>query len=218
MLPGVESEWVGLTARFTPGWPWPEESYGLDPMFGADGWCHSCGTALRPQSGPVVIQGRKFPDSNVWTPNWLFDVVCVSQEVAQELPERFSVELGEVHKPREGASGAMQILPTVTIKEWYDQTTLSVAVNARHRQYEGDRTGSACPACNRWKWLPVGEGEAPVRASALVTGADVIASPEWFGDGLSAFRHLLFRRPLGEFLVAANPRGWSIVEIAFTAD
>ena len=40
---------------------------------------------------------------------------------------------------------------------------------------------------------------------------DVAASPEWFGDGLKAFRLLLFRRELADVLVAASPRDFEIV-------
>lgn len=209
-VPEPLTDWVALSPRFTPGWPWPEDSYGLGPMYGDQGWCRGCGTPLDEQTGALVMQGSTFPSADVWMPNWLSDVVCVSARVAADITERFNVGLGDVHKPRKGRTGAKQILPTQTVEPWHPQEHLAQAVRARH----GARTGSSCGHCGRWKWLPVSEGEAPIAASALSSASsDALASPEIFGDGLSSFRHLLFRRPLGETLMAASPRNWDLVEV-----
>lgn len=207
------ADWVALSPRFTPGWPWPEDSYGLGPMYGDDGWCRRCGTPLVEQAGALVIQGRKFPSADVWMPNWLYDVVCVSARLAADITERFTVDLGEVHKPRIGPTGVKQLLPAQTVEPWHRHEELARAVRARHSEHDGDRTGSSCRLCGRWKWLPVSESEVPITASALVSTSDVIASPETFGDGMKSFRNLLFRRPLGETLVAASPRNWDLVEV-----
>lgn len=210
------TDWVALSPEFTPGWPWPEDSYGLGPMYGDDGWCRGCGTPLVEQSGCLVIQGRKFPSADVWMPNWLFDVVCVSAVVAAEINERFVVELGDVHKPRQGPTGVKQLRPSQTIESWHPPQALAEAVRTRHGHHSGDQTGASCDRCGCWKWLPVSEDEASIRAMALQSTADVIASPEVFGDGLQSFRHVLFRRRLGEVLVRASPRHWSIVEVQVT--
>lgn len=207
------ADWVALSPRFTPGWPWPEDSYGLGPMYGEDGWCRGCGTPLVEQSGALVIQGSKFPGAEVWMPNWLYDVVCVSARLAADITGRFAVELGDVHKPRKGPTGVKQVLPAQTVEPWHPPEDLARAVRARHGQFEGDRTGSSCRQCGRWKWLPVSENEASIAGGALLSTSDVIASPEAFGDGLKSFRHLLFRRPLGHTLVAASPRNWDLIEV-----
>lgn len=206
-------DWVALSPRFTPGWPWPEDSYGLDPLYGERGWCRGCGTPFGEQTGSLVLQGSKFPKADVWMPNWLFDVVCVSAPVATEIRNRFDVTLRAVHKPRTGPTGAQQLVPVRTAAPWYREEELAHAVRSRHARYNGGRTGATCPGCGRWKWLPVTEGEAPILAGPLSSDAHVIASPESFGDGLKSFRHLLFRRELGEMLVAANRRQWSVVEV-----
>lgn len=214
----MSTQWVSLTTKFTPGWPWPEDSYGMDPRFGADGWCRGCGTPFHEQTGPLTIQGSKFPTSPVWMPNWSFDVVCVSAEVAAEVVGRFDVRLRPVHKPHQGPTDTMQILPAVTQRDWYDSAALSLAVRERHRRFSGEQTGSACVVCGRWKWLPVSEEDAPIRASSLDgTFGDVLASPEDFGDGLKSFKQLLFSRPLGEFLASAHPKSWSVVDITTTS-
>jgi len=207
------TDWVALSPRFTPGWPWPENSYGLGPMYGDEGWCRGCGTPLSQQTGALVIQSNKFPTAEVWMPNWLYDVVCVSAQVAADISERFNVDLGDVHKPRKGPTGVKQVLPTQTVEPWHRPEELERAVRARHSEHDGERTGSSCGQCGRWKWLPVSEAEAPIAACAQVATSDVIASPEAFGAGLNSFRHLLFRRPLGETLVAAAPRTWNLVEV-----
>ncbi|HMO12312.1 MAG TPA: hypothetical protein PKB06_12615 [Actinotalea sp.] len=210
---GETADWVALTPRFNSGWPWPEDSYGLDPMYGPRGWCRGCGTPLAEQTGALVVQGRKFPAAEVWMPNWHFDVVCVSARLAAELEEAFEVDLGDVHKPRTGPTGVKQFRPVVAGTDWHRPEDLSRSVVARHREYEGERTGSTCARCGRWKWLPVLESEVPILGASLVADGDVIASGEVFGAGLKAFRHLLFRRRLGEHLVAAEPRLWALTEV-----
>jgi len=147
-------------------------------------------------------------------PNWCFDVVCISAEVATQIQERFAIRLGDVHKPRTGPTGVRQILPVESPAAWHRQEDLTRAVIARHGKDYGDVTGSTCTACGVWKWLPVGEDEVPVLAESLDSDFDVIASHEYFGSGQSSFRHLLFRRALGEVLVAASPRNWDLVEVS----
>jgi len=213
VVPKPPPDWVALTPRFTPGWPWPEDSYGLDPMYGEDGWCQGCGMPLVEQTGPLFMQGSKFPRAEVWTPSWLFDVVCVSAQLATSVAERFALDFKEVHKPRTGPAGAMQMLPTRTSEPWHRPDELAQAIRARHSEFSDATTGSTCPLCGRWKWLPIGEQDAPVKAASVMSANDLIASPEVFGSGLSSFRHLLFRRPLGEILVSASPRNWDLVEV-----
>lgn len=207
-------EWVGLSSRSTPGWPWPEDSYGMSPLYGEHGWCRGCGTPFAEQAGYLVIQGHGFPKSDVWMPNWLFDVVCVSASLADEIRRTFQVTLREVHKPRTGPTGAQQLIPARTPRTWYRPQDLEQAIQSRHAKTSGAKTGATCRKCGRWKWLPSWVGETPIAPTTFSAGADLVASPESFGDGLKSFHHLLFRRALGELLVAANPKHWSLVEVA----
>ena len=202
--------WVALSTG-SAGWPWPDESWGLGPIYGDGGWCRGCGTPLVEQSGPLII--RKFPTADVWTPNWRHDVVCVSERVAVDISGRFNVELGEVHKPRTGPTGARQILPVQTGVQWYRQADLASPIRALHGEHHGDRMGASCGTCDRWRWLPISVGAAPIAASALAESSDVIVSPEVFGAGMKSFRHMLFRRPLAETLAAASPRSCRLVEV-----
>ena len=185
-------------------------------MYGEDGWCRSCGTPLRNQSGPLVIQGSKFPTADVWMPNWLFDTVCISADIAEEVARDFRVDLVEVHNPRQGVTGVRQVRAGPTASPWYTKKHLSRAVRERHGQDYGRTTGSTCRSCGRWKWLPIAEDWAPVQASALTPDADVVASPEIFGDGLKSFRHLLFRRPLAELLHSKAKRNWDLRAVSLT--
>lgn len=191
-----------------------EDSYGLGPMYGDDGWCRGCGTPLHEQTGPLVMQGSTFPTASVWMPNWRFDTVCVAGDIAEHVARNFKVTLGEVHQPRHGDIGVRQLLPRPSAAPWYATKDLSRAVRDRHGHHSGRMTGgSTCRSCGRWKWLPVSEGGAPVQSRALVSDADVLASPETFGDGLSSFRHLLFRRPLGDYLLSKAKRNWDLLEV-----
>lgn len=42
---------------------------------------------------------------------------------------------------------------------------------------------------------------------------DIATSPEWFGDGLEAFRQVLVRRQLAEIIAAASPKDFLIREV-----
>lgn len=206
------SEWVALATKLTPGWPWPESSWGLEPRFGADGWCRGCGTPLHEQTGSLVIQGSKFPTSGVWMPNWSYDVVCVSAAVAEVVADKFRVEMRDVCKPKSGPTGFKQLMPEVSQKRWYDEAVLKSIIPVKHPL--DDSVGSRCSTCSTWRWLPVSEGDAHIFSAALDdVESDVAASPEWFGSGWSSMRNLLFRRELAEALVTANAKHWSIVDV-----
>lgn len=70
--------------------------------------------------------------------------------------------------------------------------------------------------CGHWKWPPISENDAPIVCTVLVSSSDVVASPETFVDGLKSFRHVLFRRHLGETLVGVSPRNWDLMEVTIT--
>lgn len=207
------TDWVSLDFRFTPGWPWPESSYGLDPMYGEDGWCRECGTPLGPQIGPLTIQGSGFPTAEVWIPNWQYNAVCVSKSLAEKLKKGFDLTLRDVNKPRDGPTGVQQIIPSISERPWYAKRALSKAVLKRHSKNGAKTAGNRCPACGVFKWFPIGEQEAAIDPDSLDGNASVVASAEQFGDGKSSFRHLLFRRDLAIALVEANPRTFSSVEV-----
>ena len=207
-------DWVALDFRFTPGWPWPEKSWGLDSMYGDDGWCHSCGSPTREQTGHLTLQGNGFPSAPVFIPNWQHNAICLDAATAADVASRFNVVMQEVHKPRTGGTGVQQLLPSITSEAWYDADAIRQAVIARHREYSGNTAGAVCSRCSRWRWLPMSEGAVAPRSASLVGATDLVASPETFGDGWKTFRHLLVTRALGEALVAANRRTLSIREVA----
>ncbi len=204
-------DWVALDFRFTPGWPWPERSFGLDPMYGEDGWCHECGTPVRQQIGPLTIQGSGFPAADVWIPNWRYDSVCVSGKLAEQLRDHFNVKMREVHKPRHGPTGVQQLVPSISERPWYATAALSESVRKRHP--EDVQAGTHCATCGTFKWFPANEGDVAISAESLETAAPVVASAELFGDGRKSFRHLLFRRRLADLLAEANPRTFSVKEV-----
>lgn len=201
-------DFVALTSRFTSGWPWPDDSWGLSPMYGDDGWCHACGIPAREQSGSLILRAAKFPTSHFWMPNWQFDALCVRLEAAAAIIDKFNLRTMPVQQPKLADTGVVQLLPVVTAAAWYDVDRLRSLATARH-----GNTGSRCSSCGTWRWLPLSNAELPApHAAATETSEAFIASPEWFGSGMSAHRQLLFRRPLGEALVALNRRVWSLVE------
>jgi hypothetical protein len=203
------SEYVVLEPRRNRGWPSPEASYGLTPMFGEDGWCHSCGVPKHPQTGSLTLQRKGLAKATgAWMPNWIFDTYCLDQAIAEEVRGRFRVDLRPVAwagKDQHGAEVQQIVVPTVG-PAWFDQDELRERVIARH-----GTAGATCAGCGIWRWLPLPfESWPPLRIDLSSAESDVAASPEWFGDGWKAFRHVLFRRELAELIAKASPRDFVV--------
>jgi hypothetical protein len=198
------SDFVELQWKRNRGWPWQEDSYGLTPMYGEDGWCHSCGVPQRHQCGSLVLQRMgKARFEGTWVPNWQFDVICLERSLAEEADRRFDLELREVAWHGGVGDEASQIVPHRTDEAWFDHDELRAAAEERHGV-----AGKTCPECGVWRWMPLGFGFGlpGLRLDLAGQTGDVIASPEWFGDGWNAFRVLLVRRELAELIAEASPR------------
>lgn len=208
----MTGEFVDLSWKRNRGWPWPEDSWGLGPMFGDDGWCHVCGTPLRAQCGPLTLSRRGLtPLTGGWVPNWHFDAICLEGSVAKEVTSRgFSVDLREVAWQGRSPGEASQIVAPTTGQAWFDPEELSERTEDRHGV-----AGATCPACGIWRWMPMTFGLLPPIAPEVLTAApDVIASPEWFGDGCQSFRQILVRRELAELIATASPRDFKVEQVA----
>jgi hypothetical protein len=185
------------------GWPSPDDSWGLTPMFGEDGWCRSCGTPLRDQCGPLIMRraGLARPEG-AWTPNWRFDVLCLGEELASLVGSKFDVEVRPVSWIGKSEPPAWQlVIPTVGSRR-FDPVQLGERASARH-----EVAGESCQSCGIWRWMPVPTSELPqLTQDAAMGGGDVAASPEWFGAGHQSYRKLVFRRGLAELLAEASPK------------
>lgn len=203
------TDFVDLYWKRNRGWPWPEESWGLTPMFGEDGWCRSCGVPKRSQSGSLVLQRKGLKVEGAWVPNWCFDVICVERAVAAKVEARFGVETRPVKWPATSPGQAMQlVIPTVG-DAWFDEQELREATIARH-----GTDGARCPDCGTWRWMPLHfDLLPPLRITLPVDDQAIAASPEWFGDGMQAFRKILVQRELAELLAAASPRDFTVRDI-----
>ncbi|TXK17714.1 hypothetical protein [Homoserinibacter sp. GY 40078] len=200
------SDFVWLDAKRFRGWPWPEDSTGKDPLYGADGWCRDCGTPQVPQRGDLVLQKSGLRPEGAWTPNWRFDLVCVSGAVAEQIVAAgFRVTMRPVGWPRQPAGEAFQLVIPVVGDRWFDPAVLSELTVARH-----GREGSRCGTCGVWRWMSV--SDPPLVDVPELADVDVAASPEVFGSGWSTYREVLFRRAFAELLVAVSPRDFEIRE------
>lgn len=189
------------------GWPWPEDSWGLSPMYGEDGWCRSCGVPKGPQVGSLVLRGQGFKASDgAWVPNWRFDVVCLGSDLSGCVAERFpSASLMPVEW-RNGQLGlATQIVPVPGGEAWFDAEELRERVVARHGS-----AGAECGSCGVWRWYPLAWSLLPPLRARIADDVEVAASLEWFGDGCQAFRQLVFRRPLAEAIARVSPRDFEV--------
>jgi hypothetical protein len=210
------TDFVDLAPKRNRGWPWPEDSFGLTPMFGEDGWCHSCGVPRREQTGSLVLQRKQFKTTGrVWMPEWLFDVVCGEREFAESLAAEYRLEWRDVEWRGEPPVVASQLVVPVVGERWFDPDELGARTTEAH-----GKAGAECPECGVWRWLPLGFTPLPPMSEVVfpplldipeLDAVDVAASPEFFGDGMQAYRLLLFRRELADALVAASPRDFEIV-------
>lgn len=202
---------VSLQLKRNRGWPWPESSFGLDPMFGEDGWCRSCGVPRHPQTGSLVLQRKAMRPGGAWVPNWQFDVLCVEGALGARLDERFRLDLRPVRWHGEPPGDASQIVIPSAGPDWFSPDDLASRAEARNGY-----AGRKCAECGIWKWSPVPFESLPVlRAPSSLENFDVVASPEWFGAGLNAYREIVMRRELAEALAEASPRDFRVATVAW---
>ena len=183
-------------------------------MFGEDGWCHSCGVTLKPQTGSMILQrkGLAKPEG-AWLPYFKPNAICLDRSLAEKVRERFQVELLEVHWPSKEPDGPVwqMVIPTVG-SAWFPTEELRERAIAYH-----GTDGQRCADCGVWRWMPLFfEQLPPVQVDLTALGVDVAACPEWFGDGHSAFHLLLMRRELAELIATASPRDFTVVPVAVT--
>lgn len=204
----VVSSYTEITLRRNRGWPWPEDSWGLTPMFGEDGWCHSCGVPSRTQIGSVVLLRSGLTVTGGWVPNWRFDVYCLARPIAQEAAARFGIGLRPVTTPSGQPLEADQIVIPTSMHAWFDPADLERVIRPVHPE-----VAETCPECNITRWMPVGMDVLPPPSpEVLAARPPVIASPEWFGSGKQSFSQILWRQDLAEFLLAASPKDFRLGE------
>jgi hypothetical protein len=209
---------VELSLRRNRGWPWPEDSWGLTPMFGEKGWCHSCGVPRHDQTGNMVLQAKGFSVAGAWMPNWQFDAICLERELAERIADDFRVELRDVDWHGTPPGQAKQIVVPTVGDVWFNPDQLQDRLVAEH-----GTAGARCAECGVWRWMPLAFSPVPPLGDEVlpplleIVGLDdfdVAASPEWFGDGWKAFRQILVRRELARIIVDASPRDFRIQEVS----
>jgi hypothetical protein len=204
-------DFVALAPQRNRGWPWPESSWGLTPMYGEDGWCHECGIPLTEQTGSVVLERRGLTSGlGVWMPNWRFDLYCADDGVVSRA-RAAGFRLDSLPIQWHGASlgVAHQLTLRVSSAPWFDPDELAVPVLDLH-----GKLGDQCPGCGTFRWNPLNAARLPaIHLDPADLDGDLIASPEWFGAGWRAFRQVIMRRDLAEFLQAEAPKDFTISEV-----
>jgi hypothetical protein len=104
----------------------------------------------------------------------------------------------------------MQIVAPTVGPKWFDPDELRGKAIARN-----GTAGAICPACGIWRWMPVPvDLEPPLRPDEEWDRFDVVASPEWFGDGNRSYRKVLVRRRLGELIATSSPNDFKVKAVA----
>lgn len=202
------TDYVEIVWRRNRGWPWPEDSWGLTPMYGEDGWCPVCGVPQHSQRGPLVLQKRGLTPVGAWVPHWQSDAYCL-EESLRDRGENLGLVFREVASPSGDLLDAVQVMIQPSEREWFDPAQLTRRIESVHSV-----AGEACPACGVWKWMPVGMDILPPPPPSLLADTPpVIASPEWFGAGYASFRQIVWRRDVAEFLIDSGPKDFRLQEI-----
>lgn len=201
--------YVEIVLRRNRGWPWPEDSWGLTPMYGEDGWCHTCGVPKHPQTGSIVLQRKGLKVEGAWVPNWQFDVYCVAQSLADAARERFEIDTRPVASVGDGSLNASQVVIESSNAEWFNPANLERLIRPIHGE-----ASETCSECGVTRWMPVGMDVLPAPPVALLEGQPpVLASPEWFGAGKRSFRQIIWRRDVADFLLESSPKDFKIQEL-----
>jgi hypothetical protein len=200
-------DYVDIELRRNRGWPWPEDSYGLLPMFGADGWCDACGVPRHEQTGSIILQNKGFATvAGGWVPYWQYDVYCLDGTLAAEAAALFSIDLRPVEWVKPRSEDAQQIVVPTSAEPWFDGSDIAERISRVHGE-----ASETCEECGITRWLPVEMVHLPTPPRSIFAGEPaVVASPEWFGAGKQSFRQFLWRRDLADFLVAASPKDFQI--------
>lgn len=199
------SDFLKLHLKRNRGWPWPEDSWGLTPMFGPSGWCRSCGVPKRPQIGSLVLQRKGMNVVGAWVPYWIYDVICVASDVAEAIRSEFDVDLMPVQWHKTSPGQAFQIVIPTVGESWFDPDELRDLAERRHGV-----AGARCLDCGVWRWMPLPLLPALRVDPPFGNDTAIAASPEWFGDGWQAFRVVVVRRDLAELLVSAAPKDFQL--------
>lgn len=150
------TNYVEIVLRRNRGWPWPEDSWGLAPMYGEGGWCHTCGVPKRSQTGSVVLQRKGLKIEGAWVPNWQFDVYCAAQPLADAAQEQFKTDLRPVAAVGRSSLDASQVVIESSTDPWFTPVDLDRLIRPIH----GD-SSETCTECGATRWMPVGMDVLP---------------------------------------------------------
>lgn len=180
-------------------------------MYGDQGWCPSCGVPIGARSGPLALQKKGLPKpEGVWRPYWHDDVICLESRLAEEAERRFALQHRPVTWPRGVPSNISEVIIPVVGESWYEAEKLC----QRALKHYGKPVGNRCRECEPWKWMPLAAYTASqLHGEASTYMGPIMASPEWFGDGFAAFRHVLLRRDVALFLESHGRRDFRIEEL-----
>lgn len=202
------NDYVEIVLRRNRGWPWPEDSWGLMPIYGEDGWCRVCGVPQHPQSGSIVLQSRGLTVSGAWVPNWQFDVYCMESEFGARAEADFGLTFRSVRSPK-GELDAVQVIIDSSQDQWFRPGDLDRLISPIHGV-----ASEECAVCGIVRWMPVGmDTLPPPPVELLASEPPVVASPEWFGAGYRSFRQIIWRRDVAVFMLSVGPKDFRIQEL-----
>lgn len=188
-----EAEYLEIMPTTHTGYPQPDGNFGyLNETFDLSDYCKKCGIGARQNRPFRVKRSSQWSANRILQLNWVFDELFVSHACYTMVFEPLGIKSFPVIDHRTGA-----ILPT--------------AVQLRIDALAGPVPGlemqpsKACAVCGRTKVLPL-QREALTLPSAI-PGTPLFKTAEIFGDGASAFRHVIAHRTVRERLEAIKMRG-----------
>lgn len=139
-----------------------------------------------------------------WVPNWRFDVICLEKSLADRASAEFRIDLRPIAWRRKVIGIGVQIVVPAVGPAWFDHDELRANAVAYH--------GSAGADCPKSRILAL-DLLPPVHPDSDWERHDILASPEWFGDGGRSFHEIVVRRGLANFIADASPKDFKIQEI-----
>jgi hypothetical protein len=191
------ARWLQLFSDWHHGYPQPDDDFGyLDLTYDLSAYCSTCGIGAVQKAPFRMRREPRWGRRGILQLNWVFDEFFVTPGVWATVFEPRGITCRPVLK-RGGAE-----LDTVVQLDIAEQVSIrTVGLDAE-----------ACPACGRFKYLPIKRGPLPELVEE--PPGHMAKTREYFGSGASAHHAVVMSPALGAAIRSAKVRGASAQPVA----
>ncbi len=200
----AQAEWSIAWAAHSIGSFVPEEKWWCDLYYG--GQCKNCGTGWR-QIAPFRIKKEPKLGKNVFADfGSAFELFCapvVLEAFTKHRISGFETQPLILNKEDRSAESLKQLV----VKELAQPAIADELVE--HERY----SQTDCPVCGRTWHAYYTRGALPLRRSALNPKVDFQLTCEWFGNGRTARREILFSRRVVNLALESHWQGIQFIPV-----